>query len=390
MSVRKVCILGATGSVGMNTLSVIREHPGAFEVFALTAHRRFDQLCDLVRAFRPRYVVLTDVCDFTECRDVLRRLLDPPEVLVGIDGLCTVASHPDVDVVVSAIVGVAGFAPTYAAARHGKTILLANKESLVFGGRWMMEAVQQFNARLLPLDSEHNAIFQCLEGQDKKALESLTLTASGGPFRQMGMNQLRTVTPEQACRHPNWDMGTKISVDSASLMNKGLEVIEASYLFHTPVDKIHVVIHPQSVIHSMVQYHDGSILAQLGSPDMRTPIAYALDYPRRLSVAVERLDFSSISKLTFEQVDEGKFPCLSLAFSCLRHGQNAPLVLNAANEMTVNGFLENQLSFPDIYRLNEQALDYFVKRKQVSDVDSAYALDEEVRLWVRKKIEKVA
>jgi 1-deoxy-D-xylulose-5-phosphate reductoisomerase len=386
---KRVSILGATGSVGDSTLSVIRQHKALFEVFAITGHHNITKLLDISEQFLPRYVVLSDQNQYIPFMELLHGAKHQPEVLVGLEAMNFVASHSQVNIVVSAIVGVAGFAPTYAAAQAGKVILLANKESLVFGGHWMKQALEESGAVLLPLDSEHNAIYQCLHGQDESSVESLILTASGGSFRNYSIEELDHVTPQQACQHPNWSMGSKISVDSSTLMNKGLEVIEASYLFDMPVDKIQVVIHPQSIIHSMVQYEDGSILAQMGTPDMRIPIAYALHYPQRLSIDVPRLDFTSIGSLNFQKPDTQKFPCLDLAFQALRHGGVAPLVLNAANEVSVASFLNRQITFLDIPRLNRLALEYFLPQT-VFDVASAYALDQEVRLWVQYTIERVA
>jgi 1-deoxy-D-xylulose-5-phosphate reductoisomerase len=361
MKPQGIAVLGATGSIGVNTLDVVARHPDRYRVVALSGHRQVDRLFEQACRFLPLYVVVADAAAANALQGRLREQGLVTEVLHGAAALERVAALPEVDVVMAAIVGAAGLPSAMAAARAGKKILLANKESLVVAGRLFMEAVRTHGATLLPVDSEHNAIFQSLPHDyagnlDASGIRKIILTASGGPFRQHSAEALLQVTPEDACRHPNWVMGRKISVDSASLMNKGLEVIEAHWLFSAPPERIDVVVHPQSVIHSMVQYRDGSVMAQLGSPDMRTPIACALAWPERIEAGVNSLDFFSMGALTFEQPDLARFPCLGLAFASLRSGGDAPAVLNAANEVAVAAFLEGRLRFVDIAAVVEATL----------------------------------
>ena len=362
MTVQTLTILGCTGSIGVNTLDVVRRHPDRYRVLALCAHRQIDLLETQCREFLPRYAVLGDG---NLAADLQRRLCAAgltTEVLHGVEALERVAAMPEVDAVMAAIVGAAGLRPTLAAAQAGKKVLLANKEALVMAGPVFMRAVRENGARLLPIDSEHNAIFQSLpngfeSNNSRVGVSRLLLTASGGPFRNHSIEQLKGVTPEQAVAHPNWVMGRKISVDSASMMNKGLEVIEAHWLFDMSPDRIEVVIHPQSVIHSMVAYVDGSVLAQLGNPDMRTPIAHALAFPERIDAGVEPLDLFQVARLDFERPDTDRFPCLALAFRALREGGSAPCVLNAANEVAVDAFLNGQLDFLGIPRIIAATMD---------------------------------
>ena len=354
-------ILGSTGSIGVSTLDVVARHPDRYRILALTAQKQDDLLLQQCIRFRPRYAVLLDEEAATRLAKNITATDLETEVLCGIEALEWVSSLPEVDAVMAAIVGAAGLRPTLAAARAGKKILLANKETLVMAGKVFMETVHQHGATLLPIDSEHNAIFQALPGNyggDLKAagISKILLTASGGPFRNTPRAELDQVTPEQACAHPNWVMGRKISVDSATMMNKGLEVIEAHWLFNAPADAIQVVIHPQSVIHSLVQYVDGSVLAQLGNPDMRTPIAYALAYPERIDAGVAPLDLFKVATLDFEAPDFARFPCLALAYQALRAGGSAAAVMNAANEVAVAAFLDKQISFLAIPRLIEDVL----------------------------------
>lgn len=363
MKPQGITVLGATGSIGVNTLDVIARHPDRYQVIALTGHRQIERLFDQCRQFHPRFAVVADgaACDVLHQR--LRQAGLDTDVLHGPDALVEVATLPEVDAVMAAIVGAAGLRSTLAAARAGKKILLANKESLVVAGRLFMQEIKRGGATLLPVDSEHSAIFQSLPANwtgDLAAagVRRLILTASGGPFRQRAADTFASITPDDACKHPNWVMGRKISVDSASLMNKGLEVIEAHWLFNTPPERIDVVVHPQSVVHSMVEYRDGSVMAQLGSPDMRTPIACALAWPERIEAGVTGLDFFALSNLTFEKPDLARFPCLSLAFSALSTGGDAPAVLNAANEVAVAAFLAMKIGFTDIPRLVEDALSH--------------------------------
>ena len=358
-----VTVLGSTGSIGVSTLDVLARHESRYRPVALTANRDVERLLEQCRRHRPEFAVMVDANAAEQLRKRLAESAIETEVLAGIEGLERVATLPQTDCVMAAIVGAAGLLPTLAAARAGKRILLANKESLVMSGRLFMDEVRRNNAVLLPIDSEHNALFQCMPAaatvgkrlQDV-GVRRILLTASGGPFRQSSLSELKSVTPAQACAHPNWVMGRKISVDSATMMNKGLEVIEASWLFDMPLDAVQVVLHPQSVVHSMVEYIDGSVLAQLGSPDMRTPIAHALAWPERIESGVEFLDLFAVARLDFEPPDFQRFPCLRLAYEAARAGGTAPALLNAANEVAVNAFLEGRLGFADIPVVVESVL----------------------------------
>jgi 1-deoxy-D-xylulose-5-phosphate reductoisomerase len=359
-NMQSITILGATGSIGVSTLDVLARHPDKYRVYALSAHERVDALAAQCRVFRPQRAVVGSPEAAVRLRGLLAGL--PIDVAHGEAALCEIASSPDTDTVMAAIVGAAGLAPTLAAARAGKKVLLANKEALVMSGQLFMDAVKDHKATLLPIDSEHNAIFQSLPGTygrspDTAGVAKILLTASGGPFLQRAVETLEHVTPEEACKHPNWSMGRKISVDSATMMNKGLEVIEAHWLFGAPADRIDVVIHPQSVIHSMVSYVDGSVLAQLGNPDMRTPIAHALAYPERIASGVDQLDLTTFAALQFHKPDFDRFPCLALAFDALRAGGTAPALLNAANEIAVQAFLERRIGFRDIDRVVRRVMD---------------------------------
>ena len=349
---QKVTILGATGSIGVSTLDVLARHPESFEVFALTGHSRIAELAVQCRTVNPRYAVVADRERATELEQHLKGYDLRTEVLSGVENLSYVAGHAEVDVVMAAIVGAAGLDPTLAAAAAAKKILLANKEVLVMAGAVFMDVVEKSGAVLLPVDSEHNAIFQYLpDGYGKKnrgGVSKILLSASGGPFRNTALQALSDVTPEQACAHPNWDMGRKISVDSATMMNKGLELIEACWLFDVSPEQVEVVIHPQSVVHSMVSYQDGSVLAQLGNPDMRTPIAHALAWPERMDSGVDPLDIVAIGQLAFEAPDLQRFPCLALAMQAAALGGVAPAVLNAANEIAVAAFLDESIGFMQI------------------------------------------
>lgn len=360
--IQNITVLGSTGTIGVNTLDVIARHPERFRAYALTAGSRVEALLQQCRRFRPAYAVVTEDASAEALQARLRSEGLETQVLCGEAGLELVAALPEVDAVMAAIVGAAGLRPALAAARAGKRVLLANKETLVMSGRLFMQAVQEGGATLLPIDSEHNAIFQVMPPQHGTSLAALgvsriLLTASGGPFRRAGGADLERVTPEQALNHPNWVMGPKITIDSATLMNKGLEVIEAHWLFDAAPEQIEVVVHPQSVIHSMVQYVDGSVLAQMGNPDMRTPIAYALGYPQRIDSGVAPLDLFTVARLDFEAPDSGRFPCLRLAYEVLRRGGTAPAVLNAANEVAVGAFLDHAIGFMDIPRVIEAALE---------------------------------
>jgi 1-deoxy-D-xylulose-5-phosphate reductoisomerase len=375
---KAVTILGATGSVGTSALDVIARHPERYRVHALTAQSNVDGLADLALRFGPEVVVIGDASLEGRLRDALRERGARTRVAGGRDALVDVARAPEVDAVLAAIVGAAGLVPTLAAAEAGKRLMLANKEAIVSAGALLMGAVRRGGAELLPVDSEHNAIHQCLAGVREAERDGarLVLTASGGPFR--GRLDLDTVTPDEACAHPNWVMGRKISVDSATLMNKGLEVIEASWLFNVPVERIDVVIHPQSVIHSMVEFPDGSVLAQMGTPDMRTPLAYALAWPERVASGAERLDFTRLGELTFEAPDLQRFPCLGFAYDALRHGRAASAVLNAANEVAVQAFLEGRLRFTGIATTIERVLDTF-DPEPPSGIDEVLEIDRRAR-----------
>ncbi|MYL22270.1 1-deoxy-D-xylulose-5-phosphate reductoisomerase [Halomonas alkaliantarctica] len=362
---QRVTVLGATGSIGTSTLDVIARHPERYQVFALTAHTSRETLLSQCIEHRPAIAVLAQEEDAQWLRSALRQARVATEVAVGEQALVDVAEDSSVDIVMAAIVGAAGLLPALAAASAGKRVLLANKEALVMSGALFMQAVETAQATLLPIDSEHNAIYQCLPsehrgGLDRHGISQLLLTASGGPFRTWPREALATVTPEQACAHPNWSMGRKISVDSATLMNKGLELIEACWLFDAAPEQIQVVVHPQSVIHSMAAYHDGSVLAQLGNPDMRTPIAYGLAWPERIDAGVAALDLFQVARLDFEAPDEARFPCLRLAREAMQQGGSAPAILNAANEVAVEAFLAKRLGFNAISDvvaavLNDQA-----------------------------------
>lgn len=391
---KRLAILGSTGSIGANTLDVVGRHPDRFEVVALTADRQVDRLLAQIVTFRPARVVMVDATAAAQLRSRLREIGIACEVLEGPGALEDVARGADVDAVMAAIVGSPGLRSTLAAARAGKQLLLANKEALVMAGPLLMEAVRNGGAPLLPIDSEHNAIFQALpSGFDgnlaRGGVRRLWLTASGGPFLRTPPGQLRAVTPDQACAHPKWVMGRKISVDSATLMNKGLEVIEASYLFHAGPEQIRVVIHPQSIVHSFVEYVDGSVLAQLGNPDMRTPIAHALAFPERIEAGVQSLDLCAVASLGFEAPDLERFPCLGLAFRALEAGGSTPAILNAANEVAVASFLAGRLPFTRIATLVEEVLER-VPGSAVRNLDDVIGADAAARRVAELGLEAVA
>jgi 1-deoxy-D-xylulose-5-phosphate reductoisomerase len=391
---RQIAILGATGSIGASALDVIARHPQRFAVAALAAHRRWEPMLELLRRFRPPCAAMTDPAAAGELAAAVRREGLATRVLGGADGVVEAASLSDADTVVAAIVGAAGLAPTLAAARSGKRVLLANKETLVLAGSLFMRAVREGGATLLPIDSEHNAIFQCLPGSAKHAQEPtgvrrILLTASGGPFRTLARSDLERVTPDEACAHPRWRMGRKISVDSATMMNKGLEVIEAHWLFGCTPDQIEVVIHPESIVHSLVEYVDGSVLAQLSYPDMRTPLAQALAWPERVAAGVEALDLAKIGALNFAAPDRARFPCLDLAYQALAAGGTAPAVLNAANEVAVGAFLERRLGFLDISSVCAATLEGIAMRA-VGSLDDALEADRAARAFASRLLEKHA
>ncbi len=390
MSVIGVSVLGATGSVGSSTLDVIARHPDKYRVSALTAAYNVDAMTELCLRFRPQLAAMSDE---TSARELARRLAGSvTEVVAGDEGLFAAAEHDDSRIVMAAITGAAGLTPTMAAVRAGKRVLLANKEALVMAGRLFMEAVSRHGATLLPIDSEHNALFQCLPAASadwhSAGVSRLLLTGSGGPFRCHSMAELESVTPDQACAHPTWQMGRKISVDSATLMNKGLELIEAHWLFDMPADRIDVVIHPQSVIHSLVQYVDGSVLAQMGNPDMRTPIAHALAWPQRIEAGVAGLDLFQVARLDFEPADLDRFPCLRLAREALAAGGSAPAVLNAANEVAVAAFLAGRLGFTRIAEVCAHALAR-VHAPECRDFAELLAVDRETRQIAENHIAEI-
>ena len=389
---QQITILGATGTIGASTLNVISQHPDRFATYALTANNNDAALYKLCIEYKPVYAVLLDEAAAERLRLQLKAVGSSTEVMCGMSALEYVSSHHEVDAVMAAIVGAAGLIPAIAAAKAGKRILLANKETLVMAGNLFMQAVKQGGATLLPIDSEHNAIFQVMPARvDGSLIDSgikkILLTASGGPFRKFSQSQLEKVSLEQALNHPNWVMGPKITIDSATLMNKGLEVIEARWLFNAKPSEIEVVVHPQSVIHSMVEYVDGSVLAQLGNPDMRTPIAYALGYPERLQSGVGSLDLFKIGQLDFEAPDTNKFPCLRLAYEALKLGGNAAAILNAANEIAVEAFIQKTIKFTDIPRLIEFVLNKS-SIKEVSDlnmlIDTDAAARDSAREWLSR------
>ena len=379
-----VTVLGATGSIGASTLDVLARHPERFAVFALTANRAAGPLLELCRRHRPRYAVLSGI----PAERALERSFAEAgtELLFGPDALEEVAGHADGGAVMAAIVGAAGLAATLAAARAGKRVLLANKEALVMAGPLFMRAAKEAGAQLLPVDSEHNAVFQCLAGSPLKTVKRIVLTASGGPFRALPLERLRTVTPEQACAHPNWVMGRKISVDSATMMNKGLEVIEARWLFDVAAERIEVLIHPQSIVHSMVEYADGSVIAQMSNPDMRVPIANALGFPDRIASGAKSLDLGAIGQLSFEQPDLQRFPCLPLAYASLKEGGVSPAILNAANEVAVDAFLGLRLPFTAIAEVIRETLER-VEGSSAGELDSILEADARARRAARDHIE---
>lgn len=381
---QQITVLGATGSIGLSTLDVIARHPERYQVFALSGFSRLSELLALCVRHAPRYAVVPEAIAARRLQDDLHAAGLSTRVLVGEEGLCQVAGDPEVDAVMAAIVGAAGLRPTLAAVEAGKKILLANKEALVMSGALFMQAVRKSGSVLLPIDSEHNAIFQCMPRDFARGLESvgvrrILLTASGGPFRQTPMAELAHVSPEQACAHPNWSMGRKISVDSASMMNKGLELIEACWLFDAKPSQVEVVIHPQSVIHSLVDYIDGSVLAQLGNPDMRTPIANALAWPERIDSGVPPLDLFAVARLDFQAPDEDRFPCLRLARQAAEAGNSAPAMLNAANEVAVAAFLDGRVRYLEIASIIEEVLN-LEPVVAVSDLEAVFTADAKARV----------
>lgn len=396
---KQLTLLGSTGSIGCSTLDVVRHNPDRFSVAALVAGKNVTRMIEQCLEFTPRFAVMDDEASARQLSEALRQHGSPTEVLSGQQAACDMAALDEVDQVMAAIVGAAGLVPTLSAIHAGKTVLLANKEALVTCGRLFMEAVKSSGARLLPVDSEHNAIFQSLPQPfqhnlgyadlEQNGVMSILLTGSGGPFRETPLSELAAMTPDQACRHPNWSMGRKISVDSATMMNKGLEYIEARWLFNASARQMEVLIHPQSVIHSMVRYQDGSVLAQLGEPDMRTPIAHTMAWPERVASGVKPLDFCSLSTLSFAAPDYERYPCLKLAMEAFEQGQAATTALNAANEVTVAAFLASGIRFTDIANLNLSVLEQMDLREPQS-IDDVMAVDALARKVAQKQVMRLA
>lgn len=395
---QKITILGATGSIGSSTLSVVEQNSEQFEVFALAASTNVDAMRSLCIQWQPEYAAMADEQAAQDLEKQLKQAHCPTRVLAGNDGLCAVASDSEVDMVMAAIVGASGLLPTMAAVKAGKRILLANKESLVMSGQFFIDAAQQYGAHILPVDSEHNAIFQCLSQNvqsqighcdlNEAGVHSILLTGSGGPFRYSDSASLDSVTPEMAIAHPNWSMGPKISVDSATMMNKGLEFIEAKWLFNAKQEQLKVLIHPQSVIHSMVQYNDGSVIAQMGEPDMRTPIALSMSHPNRIPSGVKPLDFTALKELTFLAPDMTKYPCLKLAIEACYTGQHATTAINAANEISVAAFLNREAKFTDIARVNEIVMNKVcgLSTPGTESLESLLELDRIARIYATETL----
>jgi len=389
-----ICILGSTGSIGVSTIDVVLRHPDKYQVFALSAHKNFALLIEQAKLCQPQFIVVADEADYANVKALCQVAGLKCKLLAGATALQQVASAAEVNIVMAAIVGAAGLLPTLAAVNAGKKVLLANKEALVMSGELFIQAANQSKALLMPIDSEHNAIFQCLPHDfvygdlAASGIAKILLTGSGGPFRATPINELASKTPDQACAHPNWEMGRKISVDSATMMNKGLEFIEARWLFGLQSQDIQVVLHPQSIIHSMVQYCDGSVLAQLGNPDMRTPIAHALAYPQRIESGVAALDFMQLADFSFCQPDMQRYPNLKLAIDASNAGQSATTILNAANEMAVEAFLQQQIQFTQIAQINERCLQAMASQ-ELDTIDAVVALDREARAQTKQIIEQL-
>lgn len=384
----RITILGATGSIGKSTLDVIARNPESFEVFALGAHSRIDILSQQCRQFRPRYAVVVEPKAAQQLQQYVTQQQLDTEIVTGADALLDIANHPDVDTVVAAVVGAAGLLPTFAAVQAGKRILLANKEALVMSGELFMREAQNSGAEIIPVDSEHNALFQCMPagfktGTKPDGVKQLILTASGGPFRTMPLTQLSHVTAEQACAHPNWKMGQKVSVDSATMINKALEIIEAYWLFNMDLTAINVLLHPQSIVHSLVEYDDGSVLAQLGNPDMRTPIAAALAWPKRIASGVSSLDLIKAEPLNFEQIPSDRYPGLQLAYDALKMGGTATTVLNAANEIAVQAFLNQEIRFTDIATISKEVLEK-IPTASANSIETILDVDQKARIMAKK------
>ena len=375
MKKQQLAILGSTGSIGTQTLEIIRQHPDAFEVFALTANSNWQLLAEQACEFKPKYALL---CDEAHYNDLKREIPSDVEILIGIRSISELASHPETDIVLNALVGFAGFESTLEAIKAGKKVALANKESLVVGGELITKALQNSQAQLIPVDSEHSAMLQCLAGEDINDIEKIIITASGGPFRNFTREQMKNISVKQALDHPNWDMGAKITIDSSTMMNKGLEIIEAHWLFDLPIKKIQPVIHPQSIIHSIVTFIDGSSKAQLGLPNMRVPIIYALSYPERMPLDTPRLNWDEVQDLSFQPVDFAKFPCLKLAMDSIETGGYSPAVLNAANEIAVERFLNEEIDYIQIPEIVEQSLENIFSYQELN-TETLKEIDKETR-----------
>ncbi len=388
---QKITLLGATGSIGKSTLAILSQHTDQYQLFAVSANTDVEALLTICRQWQPSYAVMADAHSAEQLAMKLHQHRLSTQVLSGEEGLVSISAHPECNTVVAAVVGAAGLLPAMAAAHAGKKICLANKEALVIGGQLLMAAVEKGGATLIPVDSEHNALFQAMPagyrtGSTPKGVTRLILTASGGPFRELPEEQFQHITPAQAVAHPNWSMGAKVSVDSATMMNKGLEVIEAHWLFNMPSDQIDVVVHPQSIVHSLVEYADGSQLAQLGVPDMRTPIACALSWPERISSGVPQLNLTQQSPLTFYTPDIERFPCLNLAFNAIKQGGAAPAILNAANEIAVAAFLKGDIGFTSIPMLIEAALTHLPQSSPITSIDALISIDNQTRQFVSNSL----
>ncbi|SPP32226.1 1-deoxy-D-xylulose 5-phosphate reductoisomerase [Arsenophonus endosymbiont of Aleurodicus floccissimus] len=395
----RLTILGSTGSIGKTTLSVVKKNPAKFEIIALVSHKNVATMVQQCLEFQPQYAAMSDEKSANNLRSILNKHGCKTEVLAGQKGVCELAALDNVDQVMSAIIGIAGLMPTLAAIRQGKRILLANKESLITSGQLFFDAIKKYDAQVLPIDSEHNAIFQSLPTKiqsnlgfvnlEQHGITRIVLTGSGGPFREIPLASLKNITPNEASNHPNWSMGRKISVDSATMMNKGLEYIEARYFFNASAEQIEVIIHPQSVIHSMVCYQDGSVIAQLGTPDMRTPISYSMAYPDRIPSGAAALDFKQLSSLTFIAPDYQRYPCLKLAIDACHHGQASTTILNAANEVSVAAFLAGKLRFTDIAQVNLDTVER-LSLAEPDSIDAVLAIDSEARQMAINYIETLA
>lgn len=379
-----ISILGATGSVGIQTLDVLKNDGDSFKLLAVTANKNYSKIIEIINEFSPKLVALMDNAAAEKVREYCIEHNKDIEVLTGLKGLISAATLKEVDIVVTSVVGMIGLVPTIEAIKVGKTIALANKETMVVGGSIVINEAIEHKVKILPVDSEHSAIFQCIEGNNNSEVSKILLTASGGPFRGKRRDELTKIVPEDALKHPKWNMGNKISIDSATLMNKGLEVIEAHWLFNVPYEDIEVVVHPQSIIHSMVQYCDGTVLSQMAAADMRLPIQYALNYPKRGKRIIDKLDFYSLDKLSFEKPDMDTFGCLKLAYEVGKKGGNLPTILNAANEVAVELFLKNKINFLGIEDIVEDSLEKFQYRKDI-DIDIILDTDIKVRSYVNKK-----